>query len=413
MSMYTCEASSLDLFTDSIRLIGDATLCGVMEFDRRIDPTALQEAAQACLMAHPVLRSRLIRGNGPAIWETAEDVRYPFVSVEECTDKYYSHVIGPVDPYGPLQFRVRLLRRPLGDVIIVNLAHAAADAFGLHTLMSQLLQEYQKPGSICPVNGEIPERDTLWTGRADLHGQPVSQDLKVVNPLWPDPFGTSSEPSNFHRECVNPQVMEAIRVRTRELSGSINDVVMAAYFLSMSDLTGHMGPVDVFFPVNLRQYLKDGSRVMSNQAVNISFSLDRRMGEGMKDTLPRVIRETTLLKEKSIGISEQAIMDRACDPEGRHIHQMVEEIATLQKSGFADIFISNPGTIALPDIKGLTDAYVCFPGCYMPSTCFITSTFQGHMTVTMGYQDSERAREGTRKALDQFMQYLLSVVDEF
>lgn len=61
MSMYTCEASSLDLFTDSIRLIGDATLCGVMEFDRRIDPTALQEAAQACLMAHPVLRSRLIR----------------------------------------------------------------------------------------------------------------------------------------------------------------------------------------------------------------------------------------------------------------------------------------------------------------------------------------------------------------
>jgi NRPS condensation-like uncharacterized protein len=174
-----------------------------------------------------------------------------------------------------------------------------------------------------------------------------------------------------------------------------------------------MGPVDVFFPVNLRQYLKDGSRVMSNQAVNISFSLDRRMGEGMKDTLPRVIRETTLLKEKSIGISEQAIMDRACDPEGRHIHQMVEEIATLQKSGFADIFISNPGTIALPDIKGLTDAYVCFPGCYMPSTCFITSTFRGHMTVTIGYQDSKRAREGTRKALDQFMQYLLSVVDEF
>jgi NRPS condensation-like uncharacterized protein len=410
--MYTREASALDLFTDSVRLMGDATLCAVMEFDRRLDARTLEEAAQACLLSHPILHSRLVRGNGPAFWEMVEDICVPPVHVEECAGDYHPHVIGPVDPYGPVQFRVRLLRRPSGDVIVINLAHAAADAFGLHTLASQLLQEYRKPGSIRPAEGGIPERDTLWTRELDRTGIKVPPDMLVINPLWPDPFGTSKHPASFHREHISPPVVEAIRARARMPGGNVNDVVMAAYFLAMSDLTGQMGPVEIFFPVNLRQHLNDGSRVMSNQATNVCFALERREGEGMEEILSCVIKETKRLKGKSIGIAEQAVMDAACDPEGRQIHRMVEQMAALQKAGLADIFISNPGPITLPDIEGLSDAYVCYPGGYMPTTCFVTSTFRGQMTITMGYQDSERARVGTKKAMDLFRQHLLSLVDK-
>jgi len=104
-------------------------------------------------------------------------------------------------------------------------------------------------------------------------------------------------------------------------------------------------------------------------------------------------------------------MDRNCDPEGRHIHEMVMEMVNQQKAGMADIFISNPGTITLPDVEGLSDAYFCYPGGYMPTTCFATSTFRGSLTVTMGYQHSDRARAGTRKAMDLFRGHLLSIVD--
>jgi hypothetical protein len=48
----------------------------------------------------------------------------------------------------------------------------------------------------------------------------------------------------------------------------------------------------------------------------------------------------------------------------------------------------------------------------MPTTCFVTSTFRGKMTITMGYQNSNRAREGTRKAMRLFRHHLLSIVDE-
>jgi NRPS condensation-like uncharacterized protein len=410
--MYTCAASALDLFTDSVRLMGDATLCAVIEFDCRLDPGRLEDAAQACLCAHPILHSRLVRGKGPAVWEMMEDIRVPPIHIEDCPDSYHPHVIGSVDPYGPLQFRIRLLRRPSGDVIVINLAHAAADAFGMHTLMSQILQEYQNPGRIPPARGGIPERDTLWTRELDEEGTPVPSAMRMIDPLWPDPFGRSDALPSFHRDCFSAGTMVAIRAAAKNAGGNLNDAIMAAYFLAMSDLTGHLGPIPLFFPVNLRQHLNDGSRVMSNQASNVSILIGRRQDEGMNAILSRVILETQKLKARRIGIPEQIEMDRNCDPEGRTIHQMVEQMAALEKNqGLADIFISNPGPVELPDIDGLVDAYICYPRGYMPTTCFITSTFRGKMTVTMGYQDSDRAREGTRRALELFRHHLLSLVN--
>jgi NRPS condensation-like uncharacterized protein len=407
--MYTREASALDLFTDSVRIMGDATLCSVMEFDRSLDPVSLGEAVSACLLAHPVLYSRLVRDDGPAYWETVEPVGASPVPVIETPEDYRRHVIGPVDPYRSPQFRVRLLRRPSGDVIVINLAHAAADAFGLHTLSSQLLEEFGNPGSITPAEGGIPERDTLWTRKIFAGENRAPSDMKVINPMWPAPFGPSIRPSSYHLACLDSSMVDAVRKGVKKSGGSINDALLAAYYLAMSDLTGYREPIALFFPVNIRQHLNDGSRVMSNQATNVSFTIGRTEGEGMDAILPRVIGEVANLKAGRIGIAEQVEMDRNCDPEGKKIRRMVTEMAALQENGLADIFISNPGPITLPGAEGLTGAYVCYPGGYMPTTCFITSTFRGKMTITMGYQDSKRARMGTQKAMHLFRHHLLSI----
>ena len=409
--MHTREASALDLFTDSVRVMGDATLCAVLEFDRPLDPVALHKAVEACLLANPVLHSRLVRGKGRAFWEMVEPVSVPPLQVTRSGEKYHRHVPCAVDPHVSPQFRLRLLRTPSGDRIVVNLAHAAADAYGLHVLASQLLQEYEYPGSICPVQGGIPERDTLWTRLLDPGEKPFPSGMKVINPMWPDPFGTSDKPSSFHRSCISAVDLRAIHRSVKSFGGSINDAVMAAYYLSMSDITGYREPIALFFPVNLRQHLDDGSRVMSNQASNVCFIMDRKNGEGMGEVLPRVISQIKILKAGRIGVSEQVEMDRNCDPEGLNILHMVETMAALQNAGLADIFISNPGPLTLPDVDGLTDAYVCYPGGYMPTTCFITSTFRERMTISMGYQNSNRARTGTLKAVHLFRQYLLSVMD--
>ena len=62
-------ASSLDLFTDSVRLMGDGTMIAVMEFDHRLDMQRLFEAASRCVDVFPILSSTLVRGHGPAYWD--------------------------------------------------------------------------------------------------------------------------------------------------------------------------------------------------------------------------------------------------------------------------------------------------------------------------------------------------------
>ena len=406
--MQTREASALDLFTDSVRLMGDATLCAAIEFDRRLDPEALCAAASACILAHPILHSRLVRGRGPARWEVVDLAREVSVRPETCPEDYRRYVAGPVDPHGSLQVRVRLLRRPSGDVVVVNLAHSAADGFGLHVLLGDLLKEYLTPGSLAPVGGSLPERDTLWTRRFAAEGPPLPPEMQVINPMWPDPFGRAEGPTSFHRERVEPAVLASIRDHARGVGGTLNDAILAAYYLAMTDLTGHCDPIAVFFPVNLRQHLSDGSRVMTNQATNVCIPLERPPGEGVDEVLCRVIDGTRRLKAGRIGVSEQVEMDALCDPEGCRVHEMAEQMMALQEQGLADIFISNPGPFTLPEVEGLVDAYVCYPGGTMPTTCFITSAFRGWMTVTIGYQEDDRARAGTRRALDLFCLHLRS-----
>jgi NRPS condensation-like uncharacterized protein len=247
----------------------------------------------------------------------------------------------------------------------------------------------------------------LWTAALLDDIIPVrTEGIEMIDTLWPSPCGRSQAPSMYHRAIVSSEGIGAIKKDAKAHRGTINDVLMAAYFLSMSDLTGHMGPQKLFFPVDLRRYLKDGSRVMSNQSANIGFPMMREPGEGMPQILDKVIRETTRLKDHHISIRDHVAFDRSSDPEGKAVNDMVLEMARSYDDGLADIFISNPGLFTLPQLKELIDAYVCYPGVYMPSTCFVVSTFRDTMTITMGYQDDEGPREATRRALQGFVDYL-------
>jgi len=398
-------ASSLDLFTDSTRLMGDATLLSVMEFDRHLDTERLRLAASRCLDAFPILSSRLFRGHGPAYWEYQEGGAAD-VAVVDVGKDYRPYAVQALDPHTGPQAMFRILRSEERDVVVINVAHAAADGSGMKALMGALMTAYLDPRSVKACEDILPARDTLWTAGLLEEEIPRRDGVDIIDPMWPRPCGTSNAPSTYHRAVVGSPGLASIKELAKARGGTVNDVLMAAYFMAMSDLTGHMGPQHVFFPVNLRRYLQDGSRVMSNQAVNVSFTLERERGEKMPQILDKVIRETSRMKESRIGVREQVAFDRGCDPEGRAVEEMVRRMARQQEQGLADIFVSNPGPVPLPPISGLVSAYLAYPGLLMPSTCFVISTFRGEMTITMGYQDDKSSREATLKAVQNFLGYL-------
>lgn len=402
-------ASSLDLFTDSLRMMGDATMAAVLEFDGTVDRERLEEAFSRCLDAFPILSSRMVREIGPAYWEhigrSEGDSDVPLLEVNG--SDYRPLVAMSIDPYLPSQARVRLLRSAERDVVVVGLAHAASDAYGLMALSRALMDAYRDPSSVEKADDGLPERDTLWT--ADLlRGIPEERPkgLSMADSMWPAPCGPSKAPFAFHRAVLGLDHVNRIKRSARAHGGTVNDAILCAFFLSMSDLTGHMGPQTVCFPVNLRQHLEGNVRPLSNQAANVCFPLTRAPGEGWNEILDKVIGATGELKEGGIGIREQVDFDRACDPEGRAVHRMVEEMARMQENGLADIFTSNPGPFELPPVAGLTDAYVCNAGLHMPGTCFVVSTFRGSISITVGYQDDPGPRLFTEKLLRSFVKHL-------
>lgn len=400
-------ASSLDLFTDSVRLMGDGTMIAVMEFDHRLDMQRLFEAASRCVDVFPILSSTLVRGHGPAYWDLRErqgsDEIFSVSFIEE--RDYRPQVPLSIDPYGRAQHRIRLLRTPARDVVVINLAHAAADGFGLMTMANTLLCAYLDPLSVPSRQEGLPARDTLWT--ADLiEGDVADHATEVETSMWPSICGRSRDPSLYHRAVIPQDEVQRIKQAANRCGGTINDLLLSAHFLTLSDMTGHRGPHSLSFPVNLRKHLNDGTRIMSNQAANISFPIQRIPGERTEATLVKVIRETRRLKAGLVGIREQVAFDRSCDPEGKVVHGMVEDMARMQDDGLANIFISNPGHFPLPAVNGLRDAYICYPGSLMPSTCFVASTFRGALSVTIGYQNGDEPREATRVALEGFVKNL-------
>lgn len=398
-------ASALDLFTDSVRSMGDAVIISVIEFDRHLDADRLRLAARRCMDAYPILSARLVRGNGPAYWERADgaaDVVFSVVDIGNAD--YRPYAAHEVDPYKVPQVIFRILRSPERDIVVINLAHAAADGFGMKALAITLMQAYLDPDSVLPSDGILPPRDTTWTEELlDEEWMGPQEGVGLINPMWPRRCAASSAPASFHRAIISAEGLESIKRLAKEHSGTVNDVLLASYFLTMSELTGHYGPQNLFIPVNLRRHLTDGSRVMSNQSANVSFIVTRQPGEGMGPLLDKVVAETSRMKGEDLGIKGQVAFDRGCDPEGRAVARMVEDMCKMQDDGWADIFISNPGPMSLPDVDGMVDAYICYPGVYMPATCFVISTFRGRMTITMGYQMERESRDLTWKMISTFV----------
>ena len=245
-------------------------------------------------------------------------------------------------------------------MVVINLAHAAADGFGLMTMANTLLCAYLDPLSVPSRQEGLPARDTLWT--ADLiEGDVADHATEVETSMWPSICGRSRDPSLYHRAVIPQDEVQRIKQAANRCGGTINDLLLSAHFLTLSDMTGHRGPHSLSFPVNLRKHLNDGTNhEQSGSQYLLPHPKDSRRKDGGDAGQGHKGDQAV---EGRIGrIREQVAFDRSCDPEGKVVHGMVEDMARMQDDGLANIFISNPGHFPLPAVNGLRDAYICYPG---------------------------------------------------
>jgi NRPS condensation-like uncharacterized protein len=291
--------------------------------DGRFDEARQRSALHEALRRHPRGRARkaaVPRTRRWEEWEIAPDTDVDPLDVVDCPDDGSLRAAR-----GELQstraalatappLRVRLARHPGGDLLMLNLNHAAADGFGGLRLLRSVARAYR--GAPDPLPPHEPEADRLLPLRlaeAELPAR-LRRSLALAERLrdLPGPparlaaapavaDGPAQPGYGFHHARLGRQ--QTGHLAAGDQAGSVNDVLVAALHLAVPRWNAQHGApcrrVTVLVPSNLRPPR------WRQEAVG-NFSLPARITTGPAQrsspaALAAVIAQTGRKKQTGLG----------------------------------------------------------------------------------------------------------------
>ena len=250
-----------------------------------------------------------------------------WLEVVECEDdddlhaaRSRLHRMGvPITTFPPLH--AYLARHPGGDVLMLNLNHAAADGFGAVRVLDRLARAYADPGE--------PHDPLDFLASHDLPVRPAATDRSIVvrsckaasvrlrDTLAPHTPLAADEPASdpghgFLFVGLTPEQTQY--VNDIERSGAHRNVLLTALHLAIGDWNRrHDQPdrrIGVLVPVNLRpaQWPED---TVGNFSVTTRLSTSRRNRTSATAALKAVSIRAALTKQTRTGIALIAGLERA------------------------------------------------------------------------------------------------------
>jgi NRPS condensation-like uncharacterized protein len=283
-----------------------------IQFELRVaghlDEARLRAAIAEALARHPMARARMVppRPSGRRYyWEIPPEPELDPLRVLDCSDDDALSAIRselqrlsvPLAESPPL--RARLVRHPDGDLLMLNVNHAAFDGFGCVRFLHSVARGYAGQPDPLP---QVPLKDAR-----DVRGHLVADDLAARAPRWriladklvdlvvpparlaPDE-GADCPGYGFHH--LRLSAADTAALSDSELPGTVNDLLVAALHLAVASWNAeHGAPCDrigVLVPVNLRP---DAWR----QDVVTNFVLNTRVVTRPQDrTTPRHVLDTAV-----------------------------------------------------------------------------------------------------------------------
>jgi NRPS condensation-like uncharacterized protein len=243
----------------------EVRVAGSLEQDR------LRAAVAQALARHPMARARKAT-SGLAerrfLWEVTHVPDLDPFRVVECPDddalaaarSDLQSIPIPLVESPPL--RVRLARHPGGDLVMLNVAHAAIDGFGSIRVLRSIARAYQDLPD--------PQPDLELEATRDLRRSLASEDqaerarrietlldklrdeVRPLARITPD-SGTGQPGYGFHHLTLTAEKTKALAAVEM---GTVNDVLLAALHLAIAGWNDEHGTssrrIGVMVPVNLR-----------------------------------------------------------------------------------------------------------------------------------------------------------------
>jgi NRPS condensation-like uncharacterized protein len=239
----------------------------------RIDATRLQAAVRDAALHHPIARARLAKARATDVryrWEIVEELTSVDLQEIECsspTDLRHGRerlLSGIPDLHRPGPFCLLLAHDRAGDVVVMNLHHAAGDGLSAVRLMASIARAYSGEEDPVPAVDALEVRDLRATGGAGSVKERITRGRAALEyvPRWVTtptriaPQGRSDRPGyGFELLRFEPdEVDQLLALRTGK--ATVNDVLLAGLAVAVHRWNeqhgASSGSVYLMMPMNLR-----------------------------------------------------------------------------------------------------------------------------------------------------------------
>lgn len=291
-----------------------------LRLEGRLDESRLRHALIAATGRHWMARARKKPNRRSAHfdnWEIPATIDVDPLRVVDCPDdetlnRVRDHLQGfsvPLAESPPL--RVRLARHPGGDVLMLNVNHAAMDGFGVLRFLQSVARAYT--GSEDPLPAldfsqvrDLPKRLAAPSLAVRLRRQLVL--LSKVRDLIGPPARLAKDGATretgygFHLvQLSEPETRALVEL---DHSGTVNDALLAALHQAIAawneEHGAHCGRIGVLVPANLRpqEWRHD---MVGNFSLPTRIATSRRARRGRGGALKSVTKQTRRKKQVGMG----------------------------------------------------------------------------------------------------------------
>lgn len=400
----------------------------------RLDDARLRAAIQRALRRHPMARARKVASPRTAqrlYWEIAGDIDVDPLQVRDCPDDAaleaararLQNTRVPLSSSPPL--RLCLARHPAGDVLMMNLHHAAADGFGALRILRSVARAYAGDDDPVPDVDYLAARDLAQpVAKADASTR-LRRYLALAERLR-DLVVSPTRLARTNGEPVPGYGLHHVRLdaeQTRALvgldhPGSVNDVLLAALHLACAAWNARHGQpsrrISVLVPANLRPS-EWRDELVGNFSLPARISTLPRQRTSPRAALETVTTQTRRKKRSGMGTALLEALNRSWLLP-RWAKQGLVATPLLTKR-FADTAVlSNLGNLAQPPSfgpgAGDTDELWFSAPARMPLGLSVGAiTVAGRLHLVLRYRRAQFDPDAARRFGECYLAELRGIVD--
>jgi NRPS condensation-like uncharacterized protein len=379
----------------------------------QVDRSRLEAAVRAAALLHPIARAQLAPSRATdrhyqwAIADQLSDIDLNEIECDEADDlrrarEELLNRTPSLDRPGP--FSLLLAHTGEGDVIVLNLHHAAGDGLSALRLLGSIARAYSGEDDPLPPVDPLEVRDVaalsapgsarqrLTRGRAalDYAARGVSTPTRIT------PQGASPRPGyGFELVAFEPDELQQL-LALRSYGATLNDVLLGGLAVAVSRWNEHHGDTSdaiyLMMPINLRP-AEWRLEVVGNFASYVSV----RLGAGDYKTLPAAIQSaaarTSRIKNGGIaGLIVDLFGAPTLLPTG--LKRRMQDLIPLTGNVVVDTAVlSNLGRLddvpTLGDAGAVRELWFSPPGRMPLGASLGAATLDGRLFLTLRYRHAQ------------------------